>query len=228
MTPPPGPPSLPLRASATPPASPLPLHTSASRLAFPLRRSETPPLPSLLPCASVVPPPVFTASSGSGAPLRAVSPVLASDEDEDEDEDEDNRPLLSRVPIPDFAGRATTGGKAPRATTGGKAPRPTTGGKGQMSYRATARHRKNNKTGNIRVVSKPAQRRLARRGGVKRLEGLVYEEIRDVAKEFLVEVLKKSCIYLEDRTKNKGKTLNPSDVVRGLQNMGFTMYGYHN
>lgn len=174
-------------------------------------------MPSLIPRASVVPPPVFTASSGSGVPLRAVSPVLASDEDEDEDED--NRPLLSRVPIPDFAGRATTGGKAPR---------PTTGGKGQLPHRATARHRKNNKTGNIRVVSKPAQRRLARRGGVKRLDGTVYEEIRDVAKEFLVEVLKKSCIYLEDRTKNKGKTLNPSDVIRGLQNMGCTMYGYHN
>ena len=35
---------------------------------------------------------------------------------------------------------------------------------------------------NIQGVTKPAIRRLARRGGVKRMSGLIYEETRGVLK----------------------------------------------
>jgi histone H4 len=38
---------------------------------------------------------------------------------------------------------------------------------------------------NIQGITKSAIRRLARRGGVKRLNGLVYEEIRGCLKVFL-------------------------------------------
>jgi hypothetical protein len=38
---------------------------------------------------------------------------------------------------------------------------------------------------NIQGITKPAIRRLARRGGVKRISGLIYEEIRSVLKTFL-------------------------------------------
>ena len=38
---------------------------------------------------------------------------------------------------------------------------------------------------NIQGITKPAIRRLARRGGVKRISGLIYEETRGVLKVFL-------------------------------------------
>ena len=38
---------------------------------------------------------------------------------------------------------------------------------------------------NIQGITKPAIRRLARRGGVKRISGLIYEETRGVLKFFL-------------------------------------------
>ena len=42
---------------------------------------------------------------------------------------------------------------------------------------------------NIEIgITKPAIRRLARRGGVKRISGLIYEETRGVLKIFLENV----------------------------------------
>uniref|UniRef100_A0A8C9YFU7 Histone H4 n=1 Tax=Sander lucioperca TaxID=283035 RepID=A0A8C9YFU7_SANLU len=41
---------------------------------------------------------------------------------------------------------------------------------------------------NIQGITKPAIRRLARRGGVKRISGLIYEETRGVLKMFLENV----------------------------------------
>ena len=42
---------------------------------------------------------------------------------------------------------------------------------------------------NIQGITKPAIRRLARRGGVKRISGLIYEETRGVLKVFLENVM---------------------------------------
>lgn len=39
-------------------------------------------------------------------------------------------------------------------------------------------------------ITKPAIRRLARRGGVKRISGLIYEETRSVLKVFLENVIR--------------------------------------
>ena len=41
-------------------------------------------------------------------------------------------------------------------------------------------------------ITKPAIRRLARRGGVKRISGLIYEETRGVLKIFLENVCRHS------------------------------------
>ena len=38
---------------------------------------------------------------------------------------------------------------------------------------------------NIQGITKPAIRRLARRGGVKRISAMIYEETRGVLKSFL-------------------------------------------
>ena len=54
------------------------------------------------------------------------------------------------------------------------------GGKG-LGKGGYQRHRKVLKD-NIQGVTKPAIRRLARRGGVKRISGMVYEETRGVLK----------------------------------------------
>jgi hypothetical protein len=47
---------------------------------------------------------------------------------------------------------------------------------------------------NIQGITKPAIRRLARRGGVKRISGLIYEETRGVLKTFLENVSNNSNI----------------------------------
>ena len=63
---------------------------------------------------------------------------------------------------------------------------------------------------NIQGITKPAIRRLARRGGVKRISGLIYEETRGVlkmcaahahrpshARSFLENVIRDSVTYTE-------------------------------
>ena len=57
------------------------------------------------------------------------------------------------------------------------------GGKG-LGKGGAKRHRKVLRD-NIQGITKPAIRRLARRGGVKRISGLIYEETRGVLKVFL-------------------------------------------
>merc|ERR1711993_29271 len=56
------------------------------------------------------------------------------------------------------------------------------GGKG-LGKGGAKRHRKVLRD-NIQGITKPAIRRLARRGGVKRISGLIYEETRGVLKVF--------------------------------------------
>ena len=61
------------------------------------------------------------------------------------------------------------------------------GGKG-LGKGGAKRHRKILRD-NIQGITKPAIRRLARRGGVKRISGLIYEETRGVLKVFLERYL---------------------------------------
>ncbi|SCV17577.1 related to Histone H4 [Nakaseomyces glabratus] len=61
------------------------------------------------------------------------------------------------------------------------------GGKG-LGKGGAKRHRKILRD-NIQGITKPAIRRLARRGGVKRISGLIYEEVRAVLKSFLLSYL---------------------------------------
>ncbi|KAK3542576.1 hypothetical protein QTP86_030522 [Hemibagrus guttatus] len=60
------------------------------------------------------------------------------------------------------------------------------GGKG-LGKGGAKRHRKVLRD-NIQGITKPAIRRLARRGGVQRISGLIYEETRGVLKVFLENV----------------------------------------
>jgi histone H4 len=50
---------------------------------------------------------------------------------------------------------------------------------------------------NIQGITKPTIRRLARRGGVKHISGLIYEETRRVLKIFLKNVIRDAVTYTE-------------------------------
>lgn len=72
-------------------------------------------------------------------------------------------------------------------------------------------------------ITKPAIRRLARRGGVKRISGLIYEETRGVLKVFLENVIRDSVTYTEHARR---KTVTAMDVVYALKRQGKTLYGF--
>ena len=82
------------------------------------------------------------------------------------------------------------------------------GGKG-LGKGGAKRHRKILRD-NIQGITKPAIRRLARRGGVKRISGLIYEEVRAVLKSFLESVIRDSVTYTEHA---KRKTVTSLDAV---------------
>ena len=74
---------------------------------------------------------------------------------------------------------------------------------------------------NIQGITKPAIRRLARRGGVKSNSGLIYEETRSVLKVFLDNVVLDAATYTEHA---KRKTVTASDVVYALKRQGRVLY----
>jgi histone H4 len=74
---------------------------------------------------------------------------------------------------------------------------------------------------NIQGVTKPAIRRLARRGGVKRMSGQVYEEARGVLKVFLERLIRDAITYTEHARR---KTVTVNDVVYALKRQGRTLY----
>ncbi|CAH3020577.1 unnamed protein product [Porites evermanni] len=89
------------------------------------------------------------------------------------------------------------------------------GGKG-LGKGGAKRHRKILRD-NIQGITKPAIRRLARRGGVKRISGLIYEDV------FLENVIRDAVTYTEHA---KRKTVTAMDVVYALKRQGRTLYGF--
>ena len=75
----------------------------------------------------------------------------------------------------------------------------------------------------IMGITKPAIRRLARRGGVKRISHHIYEETRAVLRSFLENVVRDSVTYTEHA---KRKTVTALDVVYALKRQGRTLYGF--
>ena len=92
------------------------------------------------------------------------------------------------------------------------------GAKGQSTKRQKKVLREN-----VKSVSKGAIRRLARRGGVKRISSEVYEEIRKTLKAFVEGVVRDATAYTEH---GKRKTVTALDVVNALKKRGKVIYGY--
>ena len=76
---------------------------------------------------------------------------------------------------------------------------------------------------NIHGITKPSIRRLARRAGVKRIAGLIYEETRGVLKQFLENLIRETVTYTEHARR---KTVTALDVVHALKRQGKTLYGF--
>lgn len=74
-------------------------------------------------------------------------------------------------------------------------------------------------------ISKPAIRRLARRGGVKRVGGAVYECVNKLAKKYMENVLQNAITYASHA---KRKTISVMDVVYALKRQGVTLIGFTN
>ena len=81
------------------------------------------------------------------------------------------------------------------------------GGKG-LGKGGAKRHRKVMRD-NILGITKPAIRRLARRGGVKRISGLIYDETRSVLKTFLDGVVRDAVTYTEHAVRAEETGKNP-------------------
>ena len=95
------------------------------------------------------------------------------------------------------------------------------GGKG-FGKGGAKRYRKIRRDNN-QGITKPAIRLLARRGGVKRIFGLIYEETRGVLKVFLENVIRYLVTYTEHA---KRKTVTALDAVYALKRQGQTLHGF--
>ncbi|XP_058797749.1 histone H4 type VIII-like [Phymastichus coffea] len=87
-------------------------------------------------------------------------------------------------------------------------------GKGGMK-----RHRKV-MDDNIQGITKPSIRRLSRRGGVKCISSLVYEEARKVLQAFLENIMRDIITYTKHA---KRKTVTTMDVVYDMKRQERTL-----
>jgi histone H4 len=72
-------------------------------------------------------------------------------------------------------------------------------------------------------VNDPDNRRLARRGGVKRISAAIYDEARGALKDWLVQIIRDCVTYTEYRN---AKTVTINDVLHSLRRQGRPLYGF--
>lgn len=75
----------------------------------------------------------------------------------------------------------------------------------------------------LQGITKPALRRLARRGGVKRISEQTYQHMREVIGLFLRKTIRDSITYTEHARR---KTVTSDDVVMSLKRSGGNLYGF--
>ncbi|KIJ92042.1 hypothetical protein K443DRAFT_685490 [Laccaria amethystina LaAM-08-1] len=95
------------------------------------------------------------------------------------------------------------------------------GGKG-LGGKGIKRHRKILRD-SIQVIPRPSLRRVARRGGVKRIDKCIYKETRGALKFFLEDVLRDTVAYTDH---DKRQTVSALDVVHALKRSGHSLYGF--
>jgi len=96
-----------------------------------------------------------------------------------------------------------------------------TGGKGKVpTKRRPIKARQPNV---LDGITKPAIRRLARRGGVKRISSFIYNDSREFMKAFLNSVVTDATVYCQHA---KRKTVTALDVIYSLKKHNKTIYGF--
>ena len=71
------------------------------------------------------------------------------------------------------------------------------------------------------ALTKPSIRRLARRGGVKRISTVIYPEIREALRLGFLEPVMRDAVYYTEHAKRKTVTAN--DVILALKRHGRTL-----
>jgi histone H4 len=104
---------------------------------------------------------------------------------------------------------------APVSTTG-----PVGLGKGKGKG-MTVRHRKRLHDPLDKAMTKPAIRRLARRGGVKRLNADVYDTSRKAYTRYLKPLIKHALTYMMHARR---RTVTVDDIVRASKHVGQQYY----
>ena len=84
------------------------------------------------------------------------------------------------------------------------------------------RHRKKQGAGRENI-SLASIRRLARKGGVKRMSGHVYPAIREVVNDFIATIVSDAFLYTELARR---KTISSMDIVQSLRHHGKPIYGF--
>ncbi|KAF2201244.1 histone-fold-containing protein [Delitschia confertaspora ATCC 74209] len=124
--------------------------------------------------------------------------------------------------IPRFTGMGLPRAGGPHNNTG-SGSKGLGKGKGQgLGGGFLKRHRKVVRD-NIQGVTKNDIRRLARRGGVKRISAQIYEETRIVLKLRLEQILREVCAIVEYSGR---KTVSVRDIVFVLHRLGTPIYGF--
>lgn len=96
-------------------------------------------------------------------------------------------------------------------------------GSGGKAFHSYMQKRRKVLRDNIQGVTKPAIRRLARRGGVKRINGLLYQETRGCLVLKLEKVLNDAVTYT---VYARRKTVTTTDMLFALKRQGLTLYGF--
>lgn len=95
-------------------------------------------------------------------------------------------------------------------------------GKGKAGKKSVKRAQIKASAGN-QTLTRGGIRRLARRGGIRRISDGVYSQVRDFAEYFLGIVVKDAAIFAENA---KRKTITAMDIVYALKRSGRSLYGY--
>ncbi|KAJ7046051.1 histone H4 [Mycena alexandri] len=74
------------------------------------------------------------------------------------------------------------------------------------------------------VGTKPTIKRLARRGGVKRISLTMYEETRGCLKQYAQALVRASAIYAGHSYRT---TITAADVTHALRRSGTNLYGFY-
>ncbi|KAF2121566.1 histone-fold-containing protein [Lophiotrema nucula] len=96
------------------------------------------------------------------------------------------------------------------------------GGKGLGKGKGAKRHKKVLRD-NIQSVTKGDIRRLARRGGVKRISAMIYDDVRHALKQRLQVILRDIVAIVEYSGR---QTVTVRDVIFTLNRIGQPIYGF--